>query len=61
LHHDIAVLVQQLGRACWSWQRQDDTLKEILTAVRDVLYLLDFYAGAAWALSCVSAGVVRAL
>jgi hypothetical protein len=31
-----------------------DTLKEILQAVRDLLYLLDFYAGHAWALDVIS-------
>ena len=31
-----------------------DTLKEILLAVRDLLYLLDFYAGHAWALEAIS-------
>jgi hypothetical protein len=31
-----------------------DTLKEILLAVRDLLYLLDLYAGYSWALEAVS-------
>jgi len=31
-----------------------DTLKEILNAVHDLLYLLDFYAGHTWALEAVS-------
>jgi hypothetical protein len=38
-----------------------DTLIEILTVVRDVLYLLDYYAGAEWALACVRPQVLKAL
>ncbi len=33
-----------------------DTLTEILLAVRDLLYLLDLYAGQAWALEAISHG-----
>jgi hypothetical protein len=33
---------------------KEDTLKEILQAVRDLLYLLDVYAGHSWALGAIS-------
>jgi hypothetical protein len=38
-----------------------DTLKEILLAVRDLLYLLDFYAGHAWALEVISHEMLEAI
>jgi hypothetical protein len=39
----------------------EDTLKEILQAVRDLLYLLDFYAGQALALDEISHKTMEAI
>ena len=32
---------------------ESDTLKEILSSVKDVLWLLDYYRGSAWALDFI--------